>query len=144
MLLIAFCLGALVAFVTQPITYTSTLILFEVGECIGTYFVQQAVLKVYRDYKDNSVEAIFEYYLFKPHFLRLFFRLAGFFSALILALIAMYSRRAILNEFAWFTVVTTFVVSETIIWYWRRQRDANLPTQDGVPVTSVNAQSEDG
>src|SRR5256885_277526 len=83
-----------------------------------------------------SLEAIFEYYLFKPHFLRLFFRLAGFFSALILALIAMYSRRAILNEFAWFTVVTTFVVSETIIWHWRRQRDANLPTQDGVPVPS--------
>jgi hypothetical protein len=125
-LVVATCLGGLISFATEPLIYTAMLIVFEVAECIGTYLVQRAVLKVYRENRIRSAEAIFEYYLFKPHFLRLAFRVGGFFLALTLALVGMYSRRLIFNQLAWLTVVVTFVISEAVIWRWRGQRDHDL------------------
>ena len=130
-LVLASCLGGLISFVTQPLIYTAMLIVFEVAECIGTYFAQRAVLKVYREYRNKSADAIFEYYLFRPHFVRLFFRLGGFFSAFALALDGVYSGRLLLIRLAWVVVVMTFIVSEVVIRRWRGQRDRDLQAQEG-------------
>jgi hypothetical protein len=137
-LVVAACLGGLISFVTQPLVYTAILIVFEVAECIGTYFAQRAVLKVYREHRNRSADAIFEYYLFKPHFLRLTFRLGGFFFALTLALIGMYSKRLVLNQLAWLTVVMTFIASEVVIWRWRGQRDHELQKENKAPPAPSN------
>src|SRR5207249_3334966 len=136
---LAACFGALISFVTNPLIYTGILILYQIADCIAGAFLQRAVSEAYKERKDKTGDAIYDYYLFRPHLLRLTFRLLGFFAAFTLALIGMYSSRPALNEFAWLAVVVTITATEILLHRWRTQRDRELARSKAFFLTAESS-----
>jgi hypothetical protein len=126
---IALVFGALIAFATHDILYPVLAIAIEGVDCIAHSIVLRAVYfatKMKTQRLSPSQEAVFDYWLGRPQFLRLLGMLSGFYLALLLALLATFNRSHVLKTWSSSAAVLTIIAGESVVYGWRRSRDRKL------------------
>jgi hypothetical protein len=125
MVILSLGFGGLIATVTYPITYCIIAVAIQITDCLGLAAVQRTIFRVYQGAADLN-PTLYEYYLYKPHFVHRVAKLVGFMSALALAVAARFSGAAKFSIVSSILIITTILVGEFVLFVWRRWLKSRL------------------
>jgi len=126
---VALGLGGLIAAVTFPIIYCILATTIQIVDCIGVSIIQRAFFKAHQKLPDFN-PVLYEYYLYKPHFMLRAGKLVGFMSALVLSVAAQFSNKPSYSVASWILVIVTILGGESVLIVWRSWRNKRLTSPD--------------
>ena len=121
--------GALIAFVSNPLIYAATIVLFQGADTIGTSLLQNRVARARKE-AASMPNAIYDYYLLRPHSSLRTLRLLGYFLAFTIALVARFKPSVVLIESCWTVILATTITCEFYLRHWRNELSRQLELED--------------
>jgi len=126
-LVIAFCFGVLIAYITDILIYASFAILLIIFNATGFAIIQKSILVSFLPPKNINIrKPIIEYYIGRPFLMHQLGMLTGFFIALIVSLIGHYEKMSTLKIVASCIAMMTIIMGESFVFCWRKRRDSSL------------------